>query len=381
MELASRRGSSTPRAVRAPEPRLRRHERRAPHDPRLRRPAQRRLRGLGRAARADRGRPRAAGDRLRRQGGLPRHLPRAAGAGQERRLRVIAAGRVRRCSSCFRPLRLRTPRFPTRSACAGSEPSARCCRDRPAHAACGAGRRPRPGRPDPARPLRVPDPRHVGGTGRRHRSGRDPRARDRAGARGGGRPRRLRGWALDLDARARVPVPRRQLRRADRAEHARPHACVRAVPAIHPEELAAEFVTGLRWWTQAGWKRRTRCSRRAGSPSSSPRSCATGRPGSRSTWASSPPPRRTAPARPPSRMRSSRASRRPQSRGARARRAQPCPSSVKRTSTSVPEACPISHSSTKPLGGSNERTRPSPAHPRGSPRRRGHRPRARTRRS
>ena len=68
------------RAVRAAPARHRRHQRRLSHHAGLRRPAQGRLRRLGRAARADRARARAARDRLRRQGGVSRRLRRAAGA-------------------------------------------------------------------------------------------------------------------------------------------------------------------------------------------------------------------------------------------------------------------------------------------------------------
>ena len=68
------------RAVRAPRRGDRRHERRLPHDPRLRRPAPRRLRRLRRAARADRARPAPRLARVRRQGGLPRRVQRAARA-------------------------------------------------------------------------------------------------------------------------------------------------------------------------------------------------------------------------------------------------------------------------------------------------------------
>src|SRR5581483_11195670 len=58
--------------------RARSHERRVPHHARLRRPAPRRLRpGSPREARA---RAPPARDRLRRQGGVPRPLRRAAGA-------------------------------------------------------------------------------------------------------------------------------------------------------------------------------------------------------------------------------------------------------------------------------------------------------------
>ena len=75
-------------------------------------------------------------------------------------------------------------------------------------------------------------------------------SRDRARARRGGRAVGSRDRAVDLDARARVPVLGRELGRAGRALRLRPGACFEPQPRFTPEQLAAEFVTGMRWWTQ-----------------------------------------------------------------------------------------------------------------------------------
>ena len=67
-------------AVRAAEGGHRRHERGVPHDAGVGRPAAGGLRGIGGAARADRAGAAAGLDRLRRQGGVPRCVRRAARA-------------------------------------------------------------------------------------------------------------------------------------------------------------------------------------------------------------------------------------------------------------------------------------------------------------
>ncbi len=215
---------SPDRAVRAPQRGDRRHERRLPHDARLRRPAPRRLRRRRRAARTHRRRasPRLA--RLRRQGGVPRHLQRAAGA-------RAPGTNARRHAALRPPLDVARERG---RAVVGSPPlvhGARRARVRPAAAHRRPRARARHERQHPDGAFRRRVRRLVVDARRRRRSRRERPRRARARARGGGRAPRLRARPADLDARAlaRQPTP---LGRPARAPLPRAHRPLRPEPGV-----------------------------------------------------------------------------------------------------------------------------------------------------
>ena len=181
-------------------------------------------------------------DRLRRQGGLPRRLRRAAGA-----RRAGADARRRRSSSSFRRPRRRTPPCRGTSGCAGSRSSPA------ARAACRCV--------TPCARVLVVDEddrvllvRFVFPDGR---CGRRPAAASRPASPTSRRSAASspRSAASTTSSSARVSGPRRtgssamRLGRPDRAL-----LLVRA-PAFEPppswtaEQLAAEGVDGMRWWT------------------------------------------------------------------------------------------------------------------------------------
>ena len=180
--------------------RLRADERRVPDDARVGRPAARRLRP-GRVRGAHRGRLAARG-RVRRQGGVPRPLERAA--------RARPAGAVDRRapgSSCFRRRRPRTRPCRTPSGCAGSR-------------RCASGSSPSSGRPC-ARSCSTPTTACcsssssspvtgdalVGLAGRRHRPGREPRGGAAARARGGDRAARTSSSARSSTSTSSARFP------------------------------------------------------------------------------------------------------------------------------------------------------------------------------
>ena len=174
-------------------------ERRAADDARLRRPAARRLRGRRRAARAARRRAAAAAwIALRRQGGLPRRVQRAA--------RARPAGAAARRDAALRAaLDLTGERGRAMGRAAALVPRAREWLGLPSREP-PRGARARPGRPTAARALRLPRRYPLGAAGRRGRRGRERRAGAAPGAARRSSASRLRARPAALAPRARIRV-------------------------------------------------------------------------------------------------------------------------------------------------------------------------------
>ena len=222
------------RAARGAPVRDRDHERRVPDDAWLVGPPKERLRGQRRAARAARARSPTAGDSA-----SSARRPTAARSADGRSTASRTRGSARRSSSSCRRPRPRTPPCRGTSGSGGSARSARSSGEAPYR---HPGARPRPGRADRARPLRLP---RMCPSGRRPAAGwRRARTTPR---RSRGSSARSSGWSSSSLSEGASGCGRTSSRWANGT--ARRSATTssgpersRSVPALSPEELRDEGV-------------------------------------------------------------------------------------------------------------------------------------------